>query len=105
MTTPTHLTVSLFSFILITKIGIVETNYFDLVAIFSVELIDIDHLFSKPIYRPKRNPFKKHFLHKNWLLILIIGLILLFFRPIMFLGIGLFLHIFLDYIYCKKKRI
>lgn len=105
MTTPTHIAVSLASFVLITKLGVVETNYIDLMTIFSAELIDLDHIFSKPIYHSKRNPFKTHFLHKKYLLILIIGLILLFFRPLMFLGLGLLLHIFLDYIYCKRKEV
>ena len=62
------------------------------------ELIDIDHLFSKPIYHPRRNPFKTHFLHKNWRLISTISM-LLFLSPIYFLGIGLISHLFIDWIY------
>lgn len=43
----------------------------------SAQCIDIDHLFSRPIYDPKRNGFKTHFLHKNWKLLTFVAFLLL----------------------------
>jgi hypothetical protein len=97
--TPIHLA---FDYIIYLIFGnFIKTNVLDLILLFSVSLIDLDHLFSKPIYKFKRNPFKTHFLHKQWKFVLIIALLMLLVRPIMFLGIGLMSHFFLDWIYVK----
>ena len=99
MITPIH---TLFNLVIFLLLGIIiNPNYADLILLLSAELIDLDHLFSKPIYHPGRNPFKKHILHRNWLIILIISIALLFIRPVMFLGIGLISHLFIDCIYVK----
>ena len=76
-------------------------SLFSLILLILSELIDLDHLFSKPIYHPKRDPFKTHFLHKNWKFVLTIGIFCLLFQKIFFLGFGLISHIFLDYVYTK----
>jgi len=101
MITPVHLIFDFGIYYLTDKTDIVNVNNIDLLLLFSAELIDLDHLFSKPIYHSRRNPFKTHFLHKNWLTISIISILFILYRPIMFLGIGLLLHLFLDYCYIK----
>ncbi|MDD2935161.1 MAG: DUF6122 family protein [Candidatus Pacebacteria bacterium] len=102
MTTPTHIAVSLGTAVLISKFGITYVSNIDLILLFSAELMDFDHLFSKPIYHPKRDPFKTHFLHKNWITLFFVSIILLFIRSFAFLGIGILLHLLLDYIYVKR---
>lgn len=94
-----HLAFDIIIYLLLGKL--IPTNLFDLILLFSINLIDLDHLFAKPIYHPKRNPFITHFLHKPWKILLIITILTLFFRPILFLGIGLLSHLFLDYLYVK----
>ena len=103
MITPIHVAFKLLILFFLSQFT--SINSFDLIFLLSAELIDLDHLFSRPIYHPKRNPFKKHFLHRNWKFILLVATIFLFIRPIMFLGIGLMSHLFLDYIYIKMNKI
>lgn len=105
MTTPTHLAVDLGVFLLLMQVKNLNPNYVDLLLITSSNFIDIDHLLSKPIYHPKRNPFENHFLHNQWKIILFLSVLSLFIRPLMFLGIGLILHFFLDYLYIKRKKV
>jgi hypothetical protein len=99
MITPIHTIVNLIIYFI--SGNFIKVTLIDLILLLSADLIDLDHLFSKPIYHPKRNPFKTHFLHKNYVIIIIISLILLFIRPVLFLGIGLLSHLFLDWIYVK----
>lgn len=62
-------------------------------------LIDLDHLFKKPIYDKKRCSINFHYLHKKWLIpFYVIGL----FTPLIWFFIGVLLHLFLDYLECKK---
>lgn len=108
MTTPIHLIFDLTIYYGINLSNIIPNqNITDMVFLFSAELIDLDHLFSKPIYHPTRNPFKTHFLHKKWPIILLLAIFLLFFRNTLFFGIWLLSHLFVDYcyvkIYCSKK--
>ncbi len=103
MITPIHIIFNLIVFFFLDQI--ISVNFFDFIFLLSAELIDLDHLFPRPIYHPKRNPFKKHFFHRNWKFILVIATILLFIRPIMFLGVGLISHLFLDYIYIKINNL
>ena len=105
MVTPIHLFFDTGIYFLINKVDIIDVNRIDLFILFSSELIDLDHLFSKPIYHSRRNPFKTHIFHKKWRIILIISILLLFYRPIMFLGIGLLSHILLDYLYIKIYKL
>jgi len=105
MLLPAHVAVKTVLFFVLLKSGIMEVDYLDLAWLFSVSLVDVDHLFSKPIYHPKRNPFKTHFLHKNWEALIAISLLLMLFRPVLFLGIGILLHLFLDWIYCKRVKV
>ncbi len=86
--------------------GVITFRYHDLLVLYSASLIDLDHLFSKPIFDPKRNPFKTHFLHKNWKVVILFSLVVLFFyRPLAFLGLGLLSHLLLDLIYIKRHHL
>lgn len=101
MITPIHLIFDLSAYFLVNKIDIVDANNVDLILLFSAELIDLDHLLSKPIYHPRRNPFETHILHKKWPIILTISILFMLYRPALFLGIGLLAHLFMDYCYVK----
>lgn len=105
MVTPIHLIIDLGLYFAVNKIDIVAANNTDLLLFFSAELIDLDHLLSKPIYHPRRNPFKTHFLHKNWSIIITISILFILYRPALFLGIGLLSHLFVDYCYIKLYRL
>lgn len=82
--------------------SLVEFNWIGVVFLFLADLIDLDHLFSRPIYHPRRNPFKIHPIHKNWRFVLMFSFVLLFFYPYVFLGLGLISHLFIDWIYYVK---
>ena len=105
MTTPTHVAVNLGVFLVLMQVKTLDPNYADLALLVGSNLIDLDHLFSRPIYDPMRNPFKTHFLHKQWETILLLSILTLFIHPLLFLGIGLILHFFLDYLDIKRKGI
>ena len=105
MTTPTHVAINLGVFLLLMQVKSLDANYSDLALIVGSNFIDLDHLFSKPIYHPKRNPFTTHFVHKQWKIVLFFSILLLFVRPLMFLGVGLLLHFLLDYVYIKRENI
>ncbi len=105
MLTPIHLLFDLGVYTLVNKIDIVTTNNLDLLLLFSAELIDLDHLLSKPVYHPRRDPFKTHFLHKKWLAIITISILFTLYRPVLFLGIGLLSHLLMDYLYVKLYRL
>jgi hypothetical protein len=102
MTTPTHIAVDLAVFVALMQVPQISPSYVDLALIIGSNLIDLDHLFSRPIYDPQRNPFITHALHKNWKLVLIISVALIFIRPVMFLGIGILTHFLLDFIDAKR---
>ena len=105
MIIPIHLIFDLGLYSFVNKINVVNANSADLLLLFAAELIDLDHLLSKPIYHPRRNPFEAHILHKNWPVILTISILFTLYRPVLFLGIGLLLHLFVDYCYVKLYRL
>jgi len=105
MTTPTHVAVNLGIFLALMQIQTLNPNYADLALLVGSNLVDLDHLFSRPVYDPKRNSFKAHFLHKQWKTVLLLSVLTLLVRPLLFLGIGLILHFFLDYLYNKREEI
>ncbi|HEY4486242.1 MAG TPA: DUF6122 family protein [Candidatus Paceibacterota bacterium] len=105
MTTPTHVAVNLVAFLALMYVPTIDPNYTDLMLLVGSNLIDLDHLLTRPIYDPKRNSFTSHPLHKHWMLVSLASMVMLFIRPISFLGIGLLLHFFLDYLYNKRERI
>ena len=105
MTTPVHLIFDLGAYFLVNQVSFIDVNNFDLLLLFSAELIDLDHLLSKPIYHPRRNPFETHILHKKWPMILIASLFFLLYRPVLFLGIGLLTHLLVDFLYVKIYRL
>jgi hypothetical protein len=99
MLTPHHLIFDIIIYLGISSIFGLKLDFTILLIIFSANLIDLDHLFSRPIYDSKRNPFKKHFLHKNWIALIVLFLSLSFFyHKLIFVCIGLLDHFFLDYI-------
>lgn len=104
MITPIHILFNLIVYLILGKTLII-TNNIDLFLVLASELIDLDHLNAKPIFNPKRNSFKTHFFHRNWRVVLLISIALLFYRPLMFLGIGLISHLSLDFLYNKIKKI
>jgi len=105
MITPIHVGFDLGIYFLLDYSSLVEINNIDIYFLLSAQLIDLDHLFSKPIYHPRRNGFKTHFLHKKWKYLSIISIIFLFYRPLLFLWIGLLSHLFLDFLYLKIYKI
>lgn len=105
MITPSHLASNLIVFLALMYVQNINPNYTDLALMLSSNLIDLDHLFSRPIYHPKRNPFKTHFLHKQWKIITFLAALMLFYRSLLFFGIGFTLHFFLDYLYIKREWI
>ncbi|MBU0999084.1 hypothetical protein KKG24_02125 [Patescibacteria group bacterium] len=105
MITPTHVASNLIVFYALMHVQNINPNYIDLVLMLGSNLIDLDHLFSRPIYHPKRNPFKTHFIHKNWKIITFFAVLMLFYRPLMFLGIGLIMDFLLDFIYIKREGV
>ena len=105
MTTPTHIAVNLGVFLLLMQRNGLNPDYADLSLLVGSNLIDLDHLLTRPVYDPKRNSFKTHVLHRNWKMGLFVSLLMLFIRPLLFLGLGIMLHYFLDYFYNKRERI
>ena len=105
MTTPTHIAVDLGAFLVLMQVGALDPNYVDLALLLGSNLIDLDHLYSRPIYHPRRNPFKAHPFHKQWVIILLISILTVFFRPLLFLGVGLILHFLLDYLYIRREGV
>jgi hypothetical protein len=105
MTTPIHVAVNLGAFLILMQVPNLEPNYTDLALMLGSNLIDLDHLIAKPIYHPRRNSFTTHPLHKQWRVLSALSVLLLFIRPLAFLGAGLLLHFLLDYLYNKRGGI
>lgn len=61
-------------------------------------LIDLDHLLADPVFDPNRCSIGFHPLHSYWATA--VYLLMLFWRPLRILGIGLLLHLFADAIDC-----
>lgn len=60
--------------------------------------VDVDHLLAVPIYDPNRCSIGFHPLHSYYAIA--IYFIMLFFPKIRIVGIGLIIHMVLDYIDC-----
>ena len=98
---PIHFGLNCGIYYIISLLSPVEFMMINCFYLLLAELIDLDHLFSKQIYHPRRDPFKVHFFHKNWNFVLVFAFFGLFFYPILFVSLSLISHIFLDYIYTK----
>ncbi|WP_254073674.1 DUF6122 family protein [Cellulophaga sp. HaHaR_3_176] len=61
-------------------------------------LIDVDHLFTSPIFVSNRCSINFHFFHQYWAIALYFCL--LFFKKTRIFGIALLLHIIADYTDC-----
>jgi len=105
MLTPTHISFNLIIYCLCLKLGCISFQWLDIVWFLLVEMIDLDHLWSRPIYQKMRNSFKTHLLHKQWKMLLVIAFVLLFWRNTIFLGVAIGNHLFLDWIYNKKNKL
>ena len=105
MIIPVHVLSDTAIYFLSGKLGLVQTTPMDLVLILSAGLIDLDHLAAHQVYHPRRNPFKVHPIHRNWKIVLVVALVLLFFRPVLFLGIGILSHFFWDWVYIKRYKL
>jgi hypothetical protein len=99
MLTPTHIAFSLLIYFVLIKLGFIGFTIPLLIFLLCAELIDLDHLFSKPIYVRGRNSFKTHFIHKHYFWVLGVSILLMFFKPVFTIGLGLICHLFLDLIY------
>lgn len=64
----------------------------------SALLIDLDHLLADPIFDPNRCSLGFHPLHTIWAAAIYV--LLLFWKPLRLLGIGLILHLMADGIDC-----
>ena len=101
-TTDIHFGFNATVYYLISVLFSVEFVFFNLIYLLLAELIDLDHLFSKPIYVKRRDPFKTHFFHKNWKLISLFAILIMFIStPFLFVGLGIISHLTLDFIYTK----
>lgn len=105
MISPIHIGFNLILLTIISNLIGIQITPIIIILILCAELVDLDHLRAKPIYHPRRNPFKTHFLHKQWKLILLISIILLPIYPLTFLGLGLISHLFVDLIYIKINKL
>lgn len=65
---------------------------------FSTMLIDLDHLLADPIVDPNRCSVGFHPLHSYWILPLYV--LLCFFPKTRLIGLGLVIHIALDWLEC-----
>lgn len=61
-------------------------------------LIDLDHLLANPIYDPERCSINFHPLHMYYMLVLYV--VLLFFKKTRIIGVGIILHLLTDFIDC-----
>lgn len=61
-------------------------------------LVDIDHLLANPIFDPERCSIGFHFLHSYWAIA--VYSLMLFYKRMRIISIGLLLHMFTDYIDC-----
>lgn len=105
MIIPVHVASDALIYFLSGKLGLIQTTPADLVLILAAGLIDLDHLTSRPVYHPRRNPFKIHPIHKRWKLVLVVAFTLLFFRSVMFLGTGLISHLVWDWVYIRLYKL
>lgn len=102
---PVHFGFNVFAYYLIASFTSLEFTLANCLIILSAELIDLDHLWARPIYDKSRNSLKTHFLHKNWKWIVGIGIALIPFYPLTFFGLGLISHIGLDYLFHRLGKL
>jgi len=101
MITLVHIIFNLTAYFSLSRIFSFEMELGIAILLISAELIDLDHLFSRPMIQRNRNSFKTHFFHKNWKIVILFAIILLFFNPAYAIGLGLISHMVLDFIDTK----
>ncbi|WP_274474363.1 DUF6122 family protein [Mangrovimonas aestuarii] len=71
---------------------------FALIVMFSMFIIDLDHLLANPIFSPNRCSINFHPLHSY--AVIVIYLLLLFPKKTRLIGLGLLIHILADTVDC-----
>lgn len=99
--TPIHISINYFIYFVAVLISPLEFKLEALALIALAELIDLDHLNKKPIYKKNRNSFKHHFFHKNWKITGLMAIILVFFYPITYFSLAILSHLAVDFLYTK----
>jgi len=66
----------------------------------AANLVDLDHLFASPVYDPNRCSIDFHPLHRILPISLYGAMMLLPWKPVRWLGIGLIIHMLLDALDC-----
>jgi len=99
MINPIHFGFNTLVYYAVSLVSPIEFMVINLFYIALAELIDLDHLFSKPIYDPKRNSFKTHFFHRKWRYVILFSVITMYWTP--FFSLALLSHLLLDYIDAK----
>lgn len=61
--------------------------------------VDLDHLFSSPIFDPNRCSIDTHFLHTHWAIL--IYFLMLFIPKTRIIAVGLLFHMLTDFIDCN----
>lgn len=105
MLTPVHIATSASFSLAAARVFHIDFGISDAAILLCAELIDLDHLFARPVYEKKRNSFRTHLLHKQWKLILAIAIAMLTIRPLFFGGIGIIFHLTLDLVYNKVHKL
>lgn len=105
MLTPVHIVASASVSLAAARVFSIKMGAGDLVMLFCAELIDLDHFYAKPLYAKYRNSFKTHPLHRHWKLVLGVAIAMLTIRPLLFCGLGLIFHLFLDLVYNKIYKL
>ncbi|MFT4261011.1 MAG: DUF6122 family protein [Candidatus Woesearchaeota archaeon] len=100
--TTTHLAFNYFIYLIVVFKSSLEFSYLALLFIALAELVDLDHLNKKPIYKKNRDSFKSHFFHKNWKLTLIVATPFAFVYPLTYTVLALYSHFLLDYLENKN---
>ena len=98
MLTPIHILFNLTAYFSLSRMFSFEMQLGIILLLLTAELIDLDHLFSRPIIKLNRNSFETHFFHRNWKMVILFAVILLFFNPAYAIGLGLISHLLLDWI-------
>ncbi|MFT4311115.1 MAG: DUF6122 family protein [Candidatus Woesearchaeota archaeon] len=99
--TPIHLAINYSLYFIVIFTSSLEFSFIHLIFLSLAELIDLDHLNKKQIYKKNRNSFKHHFFHKNWKITALFALILIPFYPLTFLGFGIISHLIVDFLHLK----
>jgi hypothetical protein len=94
-----HIVLHLLVPALVTVVFFRKVWRFAFVVMVATMIVDVDHIFSNPIYDPGRCSIGFHPLHQVWLMVVYIALCLL--PKTRLVGVGLSVHMALDSIDCQ----